>query len=351
MKKILFITHQLTRTGAPYVLFDMIRCCKRIGHAIAVISLSDGNARSDWENEGISVTVMPGLSYVGDKMVSIMNRFDVIVVNTLVCCDVIPLCVASGTDTIWWIHEHENYFSYYKDLLPEWNKIEGKVRVYGVSPTTQQLLVSMAGYKNAEILPFCVTDRKDIEKNNKTKLDTVRFVCAGLFSYDKGQDILCNAIQKLPPEILKKCVFYFYGDRTEVDYDVYSPVEKLAGSMEFVECHDSVEHDDMLRIISDMDYVIVPSRKESMSAMAIEGMMLGTPCVISDKCGVTYYLKDKEDSLIFQACNADSLADSICHAVGMAFTEQYDFVAERARMVYDREFSEDIFSNRISRLI
>ena len=40
--RILFITHQLSRTGAPIVLLDMIKLCKREGADIDVITMMDG---------------------------------------------------------------------------------------------------------------------------------------------------------------------------------------------------------------------------------------------------------------------------------------------------------------------
>ena len=97
IKKILFITHQLTRTGAPNVLLDMIKCCREYGHAVAVISLSDGPARKDWEESGVDLSIIPNLSVLGDQMIGIMKKFDTIVVNTLVCCEIIPLCVEART--------------------------------------------------------------------------------------------------------------------------------------------------------------------------------------------------------------------------------------------------------------
>ena len=41
-KKILFITHQLSLSGAPIVLMDMIRVVKEAGYQIEVISMVQG---------------------------------------------------------------------------------------------------------------------------------------------------------------------------------------------------------------------------------------------------------------------------------------------------------------------
>ena len=42
MAEILVITHQLTRTGAPIVLFDMVKVLLGAGHHVDMISMLDG---------------------------------------------------------------------------------------------------------------------------------------------------------------------------------------------------------------------------------------------------------------------------------------------------------------------
>lgn len=47
MKRILVITHQLSRTGAPVVLLDVIRICKDQKYYIDVITMLDGELREE----------------------------------------------------------------------------------------------------------------------------------------------------------------------------------------------------------------------------------------------------------------------------------------------------------------
>ena len=48
--RILFITHQLSRTGAPIVLLDMIKLCKRERADIDVITMMDGELGEQLHN-------------------------------------------------------------------------------------------------------------------------------------------------------------------------------------------------------------------------------------------------------------------------------------------------------------
>ncbi len=56
-KNILVITHQLSRTGAPIVLLDMIHVFWRCGFQIEVITMLDGELREELEKMQIPITV------------------------------------------------------------------------------------------------------------------------------------------------------------------------------------------------------------------------------------------------------------------------------------------------------
>lgn len=348
-KKILFITHQLTRTGAPQVFLDMVLCCKRAGHNVLVISLADGEARGDWEKAGIDVTVMPQIAKIADQIIPIFKRFDHIVLNTLVCIDIIPVCITAGVKSIWWIHEHENYFEYYKNILLSEDELGNNVRVLGVSPVTLRLLREYAGYKRAELLPFCVPDSAvDIDTKIGDRTPK-KFLCIGVYAFVKGQDILCAAIEKLPDEVRKQCCFEFYGDRNEVDAAVYEPLHLIEQKYVEVTICDAVPHKDMLKRIEEADYLIIPSRKEPMPTVAAEAMMLKTVCVISDICGVTEYLSDGINALFFRSEDADALSRRICDSVCID-AKDYKRMALAARKIYEEEFSEEVFSLRVRKL-
>lgn len=350
MKKILFVTHQLTRTGAPQVLLDLIRVCINQGHAAMVISLSDGEARSEWEAAGLNVTIMPHLFAASEQMVPIFKKFDLVFVNTLVCYGAIPICVQANVNTVWWIHEHEGYFDHYRDVLPRESDLGERVRVLGVSPVTQELLREKAGYKKAGLLPFSVPDHAGALGAIKKKRP-VTFVCVALYAYVKGQDILCKAIERLPEHSRRECRFFFYGNRENVDPDVYGPVEDAVSRYEEVSCQDAVAHAEMLRIIGEADYLIVPSRKEPMPTVAVEAMMMGTPCIISDICGITHYLKDGKDAVFFRSESVESLAGQIEKALVMPDDERYTEMAAAARLVYEREFTTAVFEERVRELV
>ena len=60
-KKYLAVTHQLTRTGAPQVLFELLIMMRHAGAEIDIIALDEGSLRSQFEAEGMPVRVEKGI--------------------------------------------------------------------------------------------------------------------------------------------------------------------------------------------------------------------------------------------------------------------------------------------------
>ena len=56
-RKILLISHQLSRTGAPIALLNVARLLREEGNEIVLISLDEGPLREDFESMGISVSI------------------------------------------------------------------------------------------------------------------------------------------------------------------------------------------------------------------------------------------------------------------------------------------------------
>ena len=57
MSNFLVVTHQLSYTGAPIVLLDMVRTLQKEGNNIDMISLLDGELRSEVEKMQISLSI------------------------------------------------------------------------------------------------------------------------------------------------------------------------------------------------------------------------------------------------------------------------------------------------------
>ena len=56
-RKILLISHQLSRTGAPIALLNVARLLREEGNDLTLISLEEGPLRDEFESIGVEVAV------------------------------------------------------------------------------------------------------------------------------------------------------------------------------------------------------------------------------------------------------------------------------------------------------
>ncbi len=341
--KILFISHILNNTGAPLVLMDAINACIEQGHHVDVVSMEDGVLKEKLEDRQISVTIADDFLDNLSMWQRIFRKYDAVVANTLLCLEAIYALNTTDVKTIWWIHEHQAWFEAYKTVLPKKEDLRPNIQIYGVSPVTNDLIRQYCGYETG-LLPFGIEDKgKGLESSNHgTK---VKFIFPGTYSPVKGQDILCRAVEILPKEIRSRCEFMLCGAKVEGEEEYYSEIVAASRRNPEIIVRDVIPHEEMLEIMSRMDYVLAPSRMEPFSATTVEGMMMGAVPIVSDICGVTFWLENGMDSFIFSSEDEKSLVETIERAARIRESgdRQYGQMVQRARRKYENMFSMEKF--------
>lgn len=356
MKKVMFITHQLTRTGAPIVMMDAVRILKEAGCEIHMISMDDGELRADVEALGIDIEIRQEFMEDWKSFLEPIWNYDLVFVNTIVPLQTIHLLNLAHMPVIWWIHEPEVYFDVYGQWLPDFSTLKPHIHVWAVSPVVQEIIKRRCGYE-AELVPFGITDVAETLTSTDPVDDSsneqpVTFLTIGVYCKRKGQDLLQKAIASLSEEVSKNCRFLFCGNQTDVEPDVYEPLKKYASTAENVELLPEMNHDEMLRIIKQADYLLIPSRQEPMPTVAAEAMMLSVPCVISDVCGVAKYLTHDQNGVLFRSADVPALCEAIKEAITLRREqkENYPSMCNKARGVYEKEFSFDRFREKLLQL-
>lgn len=340
MKKIMFITHQLTRTGAPMVMMEAVHACVDAGFDVRMISMHDGDLREDVEALNIPLSIRS--EFMDDWKSFLMDVWecDLVFVNTIVPLQAIHILNLAPPQVIWWLHEPEVYFEVYEKWLPNLHELKPHIHIWAVSPTVAATLKNRYNY-DAEIVPFGIRDVADRSQSCHEKMEIVTFLTIGIFCKGKGQDIAKDAISKLPTDLSEKCRFLFCGNCTDVEPDIYKPLIQFSKENPQVKIMDSLPHNAILEQIASTDYMLIPSREDSMPTVAAEAMMLSVPSIISDACGITRYLEADEECLMFPSGDVDALTQSITKAVRLRTqeAEQYEKMRMRARECYERNFS------------
>lgn len=71
------------------------------------------------------------------------------------------------------------------------------------------------------------------------------------------------------------------------------------------------EGDSLYGIISASDVLVLPSTLEPFGAVVAEGLILGTPCLVSDRCGAASLIEDGYNGCVFKCNDASSFKKAI----------------------------------------
>lgn len=345
-KKLLVITHQLSRTGAPIVLLDMIRVYHRQGYQIEVITMLDGELREELCKLQIPVKVQERFMDQVDDFLSYAGKFDLVVANTLVTFEAIHLLKYMKVPVLWWLHEGRQYFDYFAKVLPDFRSLPANIHVLSVGHYVQRVIEELYGVRT-EILHFGIAD---LPAWNETKEDNgkVRFLTAGTYSKVKAQDVLVEAIRRLPGEYQKRAEFFFCGNEQMFDESVFLPVKQLSKEYENVTLLHQLSRQETLTWMEQCDCLIAPSRIDPMPTVAAEVMMKGNLCLCTDVCGVAHYIEDGRNGFTVPPEDAEALAEKIKYIIDN--NSRLDAVRKAGRAVYETYFSMEVFEKKVAEL-
>ena len=342
-KRILAVTHQLSRTGAPLVLFDAIKILIEEGYIVNVLAMSDGPLKEDLEDCGIMVTFGDNILKDYTVWIEIFKMYDLVICNTLVSLEAVHVLSLTDIPTLWWIHEPQNYFELLKDVLPDIKNLKSNIKMIAASPVIRDIIASRYQVEVPLVMPFV----EDVTiESERDKSDKAVFVCAGVYSSMKGQDLLMAAVKQLPNQMLDKCKFEFYGAKAQADEGILEQLNKAKKEGYPIMVGDALSRSDMLETIKKAHYLIAPSRTDTLSMVAVEAMMLSTVPIISKHCGVTKAISD-ESYIGIDPYDVTAFANVIEDAVRMREDKsKYREYAEAARIQYETYFTKDIFKQQ-----
>lgn len=374
-KRILLLTHQLSRTGAPLALFTMAMVLKK-QFDVMVLTVEEGDLANDYLAAGIPV-VNAG-RYWERKIVfkSFAKKFDAVIANTVLHFPAVVLLNGLKLPVFWWIHEHENYFSYGRGEIPNPNNLKENIYVMVAGEYVRQVMLmefaydapilhvgmqplegqgaagveqrcSIAGQSVAGTEPEHSIDAEKIIAEGQER--PLHFLCVGTYSLEKGQDILVKAYKALPGEYKEKLSITFIGNEEQRDEEVYCMVWELEQGEPLVSCHPLMPRPEALAYYGKADGVICPSRREVLSMVVLENMMLEKCVLVSTATGNAAFIEDGVNGYVFEADNPLMLRDALVRMVDRR--EQLLTIGKQAVNVYQQYFSMEVFERNVKRMI
>lgn len=340
-KRVLLVSHQLTTTGSPLMLFYLAKKLQDEGLSPFVISYRGGSLQSKFEELGIKVVT--GDVFQSDENVfkEFAKNFEKIIVNTIVCYKAAELY----PNSIWWIQEGQNVE---KDFMPIYPTLEKTLRnaknIYVVSEYAKDVVKKYNS--NVKIITLGVPDVYDKFKT-EDKNEKIKFALVGDLCDCKAQDILAEAILSLDKKYIEKSEYHFVCSKKGHRYRNISKKLKQFKNVFFDGLFNN--QDDKWREFSKIDVFVVPSRDESCSLIALEACMLEKPVIVSQNVGAKYIVDEGANGYVVETENSEALKIAIQKIIDKS--NDLVIMGKISRENYQNKASLSIFEQSLAQII
>lgn len=303
MRRVLVVSHEATRTGAPRVAVELVKAFRSNGWDTTVVLRWGGPLAPDLRTAAHRAVDEPAsrlrallrrrrstkrfvvrLERWAASRVVRSTRPDLIWCNTVIS---VPYAVAAtGSEVPVVVHSHEQE-SLVRGVFDRWGLPEllaaaGRQPVLvGCAPETSEVLAAVAGVDPQSVWtlrsPVDVASVRRAGSPHSTTPGQRTVVACATADRRKGVDVFVAAAEASVSR----------GDRVDWvwvgrnDEGVASPAVRFVG-----------EVSDPLRWIASADVFVLPSRAEAFPLVVLEAMALGRPVVASDLAGPAEQLGD-----------------------------------------------------------
>ncbi|WP_422658512.1 glycosyltransferase [Paenibacillus sp. EC2-1] len=350
---ILLVSHELSRTGSPQVVFEAAKVLKDQGYFPVVASPEDGPLSRDILAEGIPVIVDQDLSKyrayrpnevpksITPGIDDLLRNFDLVLVASIVSHNLINCYNGSDIPFLWWIHDGGTGYSFLENYLSR--HLKSNISVYCGGRYAQEMLEKCRPQYYTEVLLYGVKDWAVDMKEITARRKKVLFLFPATFEIRKNQLLLLEAISMLPEPVAQKADFLLIGKVGDELY--YRSVDNKAKELPNVKISGPVPYDKLMDIYRETACVVVPSIDDPMPVVLAEAMMMSKIVLCSDMTGTARYIEDGVNGFLFSSKNASELKEKLEYVIGNFDT--MDDVRKAGRKTYEQYFSQEIFTENL----
>jgi GT2 family glycosyltransferase/glycosyltransferase involved in cell wall biosynthesis len=344
---LLFVSHDLSLSGAPMMLFHAAARCKRHGIFVTVMAPEDGPLRAKYEAEGIPLIVDPLVETEHESFAAFARHFDCVVANTIRTGAVVRALKAEDVPVVWWLHEPGSVGEHY---LREEPKLRAAMPLADllVAPSEQTASVYRPYTESpVKCLQNAIPDLGGQPLADGTS-PALGFLLLASVEPRKGQDVFVKALAQLPKEIQKAAQFEIAG--RILDPDFWPTIDSIAKQIGNLTVTGALSHVEAIAKLKAADVIVSPSRDEAMPTVTIlEAMSLGRAIITSNVGGAAEAFTDGENALLVRPEAPDELAAAIRRLI-----EKPGLVRElgrKARQAYQEGFTIERFGAEFSELV
>ncbi len=333
-KHILFISPEMIYTGAPRSLLRMCKVAIEKGYKCTVWTAKGGPFADEYKKNNIPVLIVPEKNLSDPRIKKQLKSFDLAVCNTIVTDRYVVAC-SEYMPVVWYIREATNIPDFIRNNKEREFTLYNAESVYCVSEYAKKALEKYTKAK-IHVIPNCVEDEAEMASGYVCGTgDKVKFVQFGTMEYRKGYDILAAAYNTMPKEYKDASELYFAGGfinsgTTFCSY-LFSQIKDING----IHYLGTVKGEkNKIDTLSRMDVIVVASRDEACSLVALEGAMLSKPLILSSNVGAKYMIGDG-NGYLFESGDVDELRQAMMKMIDNK--ESLQQMGDRSRKIYEKK--------------
>jgi O-antigen biosynthesis protein len=353
-KKLLFVTHELSRSGAPIIFWEVARYLQDQGFDITVLSPFDGPLREDYMSAGMQVSVLPSILEDARIILNYLDGYSLVFVNTILGFRAIHAAKAFDKPCIWWVHESTFGLEMAKSSKVVAEAFSAADAVVFPSKATADLYAAFSQAENyislhsgLKIVPNLHTDATDWFERNPDKLYLIQVAS---LETRKGQDILVSAMAALPPEVSENVECYLVGRilaRSEPAY--CKRVTKLVEGMPNVHILGDLPVEKVRNLLASCDVFVLPSRDEALPISLLEAVAFGKAVIATRVGGIPEVIDHGRNGLLVE--NEDVMGLAACIEKLYYDRGSLQELAGEARRTFQEGFTFDRFSKQMLDLV
>lgn len=354
--RILIIAHDLSLTGAPRAVLEMVGALRPIAKSVVVLSPVDGPLRDVLQKAGAHV-VVDSRCMTGDEFVAAFQEsFDLVIANTY------RTVAALGTSQpsnhrIAYIHEGPEAISSSLEDSEFVRNISAASAIWACSPTTAESLASIG--LEVLVLPPSATPAlltlpnkakspsnsgrlaTDAKRGEAPKPVVVRVI--GSYEPRKGQDLAIHMMH------------YLQGTADSVDLKLngrlhdtvfFGEIRRRAVSAPGrISMGGELSHSEYLQAMGNCDILLCSSREESLSLVSVDALAAGKILIASPSVGISQFIVDGVSGFLSPTPAPEDLAATLLRAISVR--SQWARIGAAARLVVDANFRQEEFANSV----
>ena len=347
-KRAFVMSHLLDMTGAPIVLVSAVPVLRSMGFEVVVLGPADDGSLPLFLDAGAAVVTRSDC-VMSSSLWGLATSADFVLANTVVEAAAVSTLNGSFVPVLWWLHDAFAGYPFIAHRIPK--TLDSNVHVCAVGSHATAAMHSVRPDFNIEQLIYGLPDYAqesfpvyDISYAGGRPL----FVTVGSFEPRKGQDIFCNAIRLLKPEVRQKAAFLFVGKAA--DKSLKSAVDALVEDYpDTVFYRKRLERPEIKSLMDQCTCVVCSSRDDPMPTFVTEGLIFGKPSIVSEHTGTAGLITEGVDGFVYRDDDPDQLAKVLEHAI--LHPDQLAAMKADCRKMYEKYYSNEAYVATLTRLV